>query len=81
MDELYFARAKYSKQIPDKIDRVMISNIERIPAVSLKKEPSAWLVFLKTYGVWLVIILVIVQILYMVRKMISSKPDDESRHR
>lgn len=72
----------FSKQIPGKIDRVMISNIERIPAeVSLKEESSAWLVFLKTYGVWLVIILVIVQILYMVRKMLSSKPDDEARHR
>lgn len=72
----------FSKQIPDQIDRVLISHIERIPAdASLKETPSPWLVFLKTYGIWLVIILVIAQILYMVRKMISSKPDDETRDR
>lgn len=62
----------FAKQLPDSIERLVIGDIERqLSAPAKQEEPSAWLSFFKTYGIWIVILLIIVQLLYMVRKMIK----------
>lgn len=61
----------FSKQLPDSIGRLFISDIERLPVIAQPEESSSWLTFLKMYGIWIVITLVIIQILYMVRKMVK----------
>lgn len=63
----------FGKQVPDTIARVNISDIKPTEReAEPEEEVSAWLTFFKTYGIWLVIILIIAQILYMVRKMIKK---------
>lgn len=61
----------FSKQLPDSIGHLAISDIERLPVIAQPEESSLWLTFLKTYGIWIIITLVILQILYMVRKMMK----------
>lgn len=65
----------FSNRVPKNISHVVIGGVERIPAVDIaassQEKPSAWLIFLKTYGLWIIIVVVIVQILWMVRKMLK----------
>lgn len=62
----------FAKQLPDSIEHLVIGHLERqLSAPAKLEEPSVWLSFFKTYGIWLVILLIIVQLLYMVRKMIK----------
>lgn len=62
----------FGKQLPDSIQHISVVNIEQL---SVPQQPGSdkWLFFFKTYGVWLVIAFVIVQILLMVRKIIRQK--------
>lgn len=62
----------FGKQVPDTIDHVKVHAIRQLSTeVVPVEEPSAWLVFFKTYGIWIVIALIIIQILYIVRKMLK----------
>lgn len=62
----------FGKQLPDSIQHISVVNIEQL---SVPQQPGSdkWLFFFKTYGVWLVIAFVIVQILLMVRKIVRQK--------
>lgn len=64
----------FGKQLPDSIVRLTVGDIELCPTTVAQQEESAWwLSYLKTYGIWLIIVLVIIQILYMVRKMMKKE--------
>lgn len=54
--------------VSDSIARLIPGNIEKL-SVAQPVELPQWLSFLKTYGIWAVIILIILQILYVVRKL------------
>lgn len=56
--------------VSDSISRIIPGRVERMPA-SQQMEPSLWMSFLKTYGIWIIIILIILQILYVVRKLLK----------
>lgn len=65
----------FEKFIPDSISRLALGNIEKTvveQSSQQPEQPSPWLDFLKTYGIWIVIVIVIVQILWMVTKMLKK---------
>ena len=62
----------FAQQLPDSIIHLKLGNIEQITAAKKQQEPSSkWLYFFKTYGIWLIIAVVILQILLMVKKMMK----------
>ena len=63
----------FKEQVPEKINHVFIYMKDREQKVVKPQEEgdSAWLRFFKTYGIWIIIVLIIAQILYMVRKMLK----------
>lgn len=67
----------FSKQLPDSLTELSVGAIEQLPTTA-QPEEAWWLPLLKTYGIWIVIILVIVQILFLVRKITNKEgaPDE-----
>lgn len=62
----------FRTQLPDSLGHLTLGEVELLPLVPPLSEPSSWwLPWLKQYGIWIVIVLVILQILYMVRKMMK----------
>lgn len=61
----------FRHQLPAEIEHLTIKNIEQAAQLASPEAPSAWLVFLKKYGIWIIIAVVIVQILLMVRKLMK----------
>jgi hypothetical protein len=59
----------FSTQLPDSIQHISITNMQKLPATDATEEESRWMALLKKYGLWIIIGFVILQILYMVRKM------------
>lgn len=60
----------FSLHISDNIAPLTPMNIEKLP-LTLSEEPSVWMIYLKKYGVWTVILLIILQILYAVRRLLK----------
>lgn len=60
----------FSLHLPDSIVRIMPGMIEKLP-VSSPQEPSVWMVYFRKYGIWTVIVLIILQVLYIVRRMLK----------
>lgn len=60
----------FSLHVSDSIPRLMPGAIEKLP-LPPPEEPSAWIIYLKKYGVWAVIVLIILQILYAVRRLLK----------
>lgn len=61
----------FRHQLPADMEHLTIKNIEQASQPSPPETPSAWLVFLKKYGIWIIIAVVIVQILLMVKKLMK----------
>lgn len=62
----------FEQQLPDSIPHLQLGNIEQITAAEGQPESSfQWLYYLKTYGIWLIIAVVIIQILVMVKKLMK----------
>ena len=66
----------FRKRVPYETPHLSLLSIEKLPESPLP-PPDRWMVFLKTYGVWIVLILVMVQLLYMVFRMLKKKTSDE----
>lgn len=64
----------FGKQLPDSIPHISITDIQQLTVSAEQPASDKWVSFFKTYGVWLVIGFVIVQILNMVRKIVKQKP-------
>lgn len=60
----------FRKRVPDELPHLSVVLIERTGAPD--EPPHPWMVFLKTYGVWIVIALVTIQLLYMVWRMMRK---------
>lgn len=60
----------FREQLPDSIVHLAVGAIERLP-VAGSADSNQWMYFLKKYAVWLIIGLVIMQILYAIRKMVK----------
>lgn len=61
----------FSKYVSDSIPTLTPEYIEKLP-VSQLTERSSWMPFLRTYGIWMVILFIILQILYIVRRLLKS---------
>lgn len=61
----------FSMHLPDSIARILPAQIEKLPLLEQKAQDS-WTKYIKTYGLWAVILFIIVQILYMVRKLLAK---------
>ncbi|WP_300699490.1 hypothetical protein [Bacteroides sp.] len=62
----------FEQQISDSIPHLQLGKIEQITGTEEQPESSSlWLYFLKTYGIWLIIVVVILQILVMVKKLMK----------
>ncbi|WP_455593280.1 hypothetical protein [Bacteroides sp.] len=62
----------FSQQLPDSLEHITVKNFEEIPQIVVQPEvPSPWMVFLKKYGIWLIIAVIIIQILLMVKKLLK----------
>lgn len=62
----------FQEQLPDSVAHLTVGAIEQVPVVK-QADSGQWMYFLKTYVVWIVIGLIIIQILYVVRKMLKQK--------
>ena len=60
----------FRKRVPDDLPHLSVVSIEHIG--DSDEPPHPWMVFLKTYGVWIVIALVTIQLLYMVWRMMRK---------
>lgn len=60
----------FRKRVPDDLPHLSVVSIEHIG--DSDEPPHPWIVFLKTYGVWIVIALVTIQLLYMVWRMMRK---------
>lgn len=60
----------FSLHLPDSIALLMPGMIEKLP-VSPPQEPSVWMVYFRKYGIWTVIVLIILQVLYVVRRLLK----------
>ncbi|MDO4703757.1 hypothetical protein [Tannerella sp.] len=60
----------FRKRVPDELPHLSVVSMERTGAPD--EPPHPWMVFLKTYGVWIVIVLVTIQLLYMVWRMMRK---------
>lgn len=63
----------FRKRVPDDIPHLSVSSIERIDSPIVTSHP--WMLFLKTYGVWIVIVLITIQLLYMVWRMMRKNEE------
>lgn len=61
----------FETHIPDEIQHLALADVRPLPIASVP-ESHPWLPFLKTYGIWAIILLVILQILYLVRKTLKQ---------
>lgn len=62
----------FEQQISDSVPHLQLGKIEQITGTEEQPESSSqWLYFLKTYGIWLIIVVVILQILVMVKKLMK----------
>ncbi|MDR0939062.1 MAG: DUF3999 domain-containing protein [Mediterranea sp.] len=61
----------FVSQLPDSLPHIAAGHIEQLPKAVVTVTPG-WLVFLKKYGIWIVIVLVIAQLLNMVRRMLKA---------
>ena len=66
----------FERFVPDSIGRLTLNRIEEVgvprSVEQVSEEPSPRCpTFFKTYGIWIIIVLVILQILWMVRKMLK----------
>lgn len=62
----------FEQQLPDSITHLQLGNIEQITRTEEQSEPSSkWMYAFKTYGIWLIIAVVILQILLMVKKLLK----------
>ena len=59
----------FATQLSDSIPHIAATNIAAFPTQAAEPE-NRWLALLKEYGIWIIIGFVIIQILYMVRKML-----------
>lgn len=57
----------FARYVPDTLRHLSVGNIRRL-SVGEAEGDSAWMLFFKTYGVWIIIGVIIIQLLYMVRK-------------
>ncbi len=64
----------FRSHIPDSLPRLMpaVTRAGSFPDKGESGQPAVWLPFFRTYGIWIVIVLVIVQILWLVKKMIKQ---------
>lgn len=62
----------FEKYIPEKITHLSVGDVRIVPLQETEK-PGVWLHFVKTYGTWIIIGGVILQILYMVRKLMKGE--------
>lgn len=64
----------FRSHVPDSLPRLMPAVTSAGSACDgvMPGKPAVWLPFLRTYGVWIIIVLVIVQILWLVKKMIKQ---------
>ena len=60
----------FRKRVPDELPHLSLVSIEYTGAPDESLHP--WMAFLKTYGVWIVIVLVTMQLLYMVWRMMRK---------
>ncbi|MDR0893534.1 MAG: DUF3999 domain-containing protein [Mediterranea sp.] len=64
----------FTQQLPDNLPHISVGDIETLQRIVVAPTPDPqWLTFLKTYGVWIVILLVMAQLLYMVYKMLKKE--------
>jgi len=64
----------FANNLPEEITHISPSaNVEEINSPAEEKTSSALLDFMKTYGLWIIILLVIGQVLYMVWRMTKQK--------
>lgn len=64
----------FRHQLPTYIEHLTVENIKQIPQTVNAQQsevPSPWIVFLKKYGIWIIIAVVIIQILFMVKKLMK----------
>ncbi|MCC8170241.1 MAG: DUF3999 domain-containing protein [Parabacteroides sp.] len=64
----------FRSHIPDSLPRLMPASTSAVPAPddAASGQTAAWLPFFRTYGIWIIIVLVILQILWLVKKMIKQ---------
>lgn len=57
----------FARYVPDTLRHLSVESIRQLSVGEAEGE-SAWMLFFKTYGVWIIIGVIIIQLLYMVRK-------------
>lgn len=64
----------FRSHIPDSLPRLTpaVAPVGSEPDKPVSGQPAVWLPFLRTYGIWIIIGLVIIQILWLVKKMIKQ---------
>lgn len=58
----------FTSYIPEKIEHLSVKDIQLVAQEDKANKSNPWIVFLKKYGIWIIIGIVILQILYMVKK-------------
>ena len=64
----------FAAQLPQQITHIApLENIEELNSPADEQSPSAFIKFMKTYGIWAIILLILAQILYMVWRITKQK--------
>ncbi len=63
----------FATQLPDSLAHLTLQQVELSPVIPGEAE-APWWIFLKTYGIWIIIVLISLQILYSIRKMLKQNP-------
>ncbi len=62
----------FAAQLPDSLQHLTLGNIEQ-QSITEDADP-VWWEAMKTYGIWIIIVFIVLQILYIVRKMLKQNP-------